>query len=85
MTPYSIQMITKLSKELFPHMKPYEWYTPCQAGFLVKAMLEKFDVNYKVKICNDGTMFLEDIVREDDNMGEGQQSQEQKEKPVKLS
>lgn len=75
--PFSIQQMTKLSKELFPHMKPYEWYTPCQAGFLVKAMLEKFDVNYKVRICNDGAMFLEDIVKEDDdNTSENRQLQE---------
>ncbi len=69
MVPFSIQQMTKHSNELFPHMKPYQWYTPCQAGFLVKAMLEKFDVKYKVKICNDGAMFLEDIVRDEENNG----------------
>ncbi len=69
MVPFSIQQMTKHSNELFPHMKPYQWYTPCQAGFLAKAMLEKFDVKYKVKICNDGAMFLEDIVRDEDNNG----------------
>ncbi len=42
-------------------MKNYDWYTPCQAGFLVKEMLEKFDARFKVRICNDGAMFLEDI------------------------
>lgn len=43
-------------------MKPYAWYTPCQAGFLVKDLLERFDIRYKVVICNDGAMFLEDIL-----------------------
>lgn len=48
-------------------MKPYAWYTPCQAGFLVKELLELFDTRYKVVICNDGAMFLEDILKIDDS------------------
>lgn len=69
MVPFSIQMMTKVSVQLFPHMKPYAWYTPCQAGFLVKDLLQLFDTRYKVVICNDGAMFLEDILKiEDDNL-----------------
>lgn len=39
MVPFSIQMFTKVSAQLFPGMKPYAWFTPCQAGFLVKNLL----------------------------------------------
>lgn len=63
MVPFSIQMITKVSAKLFQQMKPYAWYTPCQAGFIVKNLLENFDTKYKVVICNDGSMFLDDILK----------------------
>jgi hypothetical protein len=65
-TPFGIQEMTKLSKVMFPQMKDFEWYTPCQVGFLVKQLLESYNAQkYEVIICNDGSMFLEDIMKED--------------------
>lgn len=37
--PFSIQVLTECSAELFPHKKPCEWYSPSEAGFLVQRVL----------------------------------------------
>jgi len=36
MTPFSIQMLTKASKDIYPLKKQYEWYTPCECGHILK-------------------------------------------------
>lgn len=37
--PFSIQTITQVSSTLFPHKKPCEWFSPSEAGFLLKFLL----------------------------------------------
>lgn len=37
--PFSIQSFTLATTLLFPNMKPFEWYNPCQMGFIVKYLL----------------------------------------------
>jgi hypothetical protein len=61
-------MLTSVSTELFPHKKPCEWFSPCEAGFLIQRVLQWFNLTYQVAICNDGSVFLEDIPREKESV-----------------
>ena len=64
--PFSIQMLTHVALEVCPNKKPYEWFSPCECGFIVKKLLDDFDENYRVSICNDGTLFLDEIQKDRD-------------------
>ena len=58
---FSIQTITQLSATMFPHKKPCEWYSPSEAAFLMQSVLQKFNLTYRVAVCNDGSIFLNEI------------------------
>jgi hypothetical protein len=66
--PFSIQTLTSISRELFPHKKDKEWYSPSEAGFLIQKTLEHFNTSYRVVVCNDGSIFLDQIPRDRDNI-----------------
>lgn len=59
--PFSIQTLTHISAEMFPHKKPCEWFSPSEAGFLLKKVLETFSESYEVNVCNDGSIFLKEL------------------------
>lgn len=66
--PFSIQTITQISAKLFPNKKPCEWYSPSEAGFLMKQLLERFNLTYNVSICNDGSIFYQELPKDKDNL-----------------
>jgi hypothetical protein len=37
--PFSLQTLTDMSRTLYPHKKEFEWFTPCEAGFIFKKAL----------------------------------------------
>ena len=61
--PFSIQHITKISTQLFPGKKEFEWYSPCEASFLLKHTLEEFNGMYEVNVFNDNSFFLSEVHR----------------------
>lgn len=59
LVPFSIQNFTLKSKISFDYMKNYQWFTPCQASFLIKILFEDFQPNYSINICNDNSIFMD--------------------------
>lgn len=66
--PFSIQTLTNISSIIYPHKKQYEWFSPCEAGFLIKRSLENFNTTYSVTVCNDNSLFLSEIPTDRDNV-----------------
>ena len=66
--PFSIQTVTALSKEMYPGKKKGEWYTPCEASFLLKRTLENFNEGYRVNVANDNSLFLSEINTDRDDI-----------------
>lgn len=56
-----MQRVTAAAHELYPAKKNFEWFSPCECGFIVKHLLDKFDSSYRVSICNDNCVFLSGI------------------------
>jgi hypothetical protein len=62
--PFSIQTLTAIAPTIYPNKKPYDWYSPCEIGFILKTAVEHYTPSYKVCICNDNSIFLSDIPRD---------------------
>ena len=39
---FSIQILTEIAAKIYPKKKEYEWYSPCEIGFVIKEAFEKF-------------------------------------------
>lgn len=64
---FALPMITDTACIYYPHKKEYEWFSPCECGFIIKDMLDRFDAKYRTSICNDNTIFLSDIEQDREN------------------
>jgi hypothetical protein len=62
--PFSIQMLTNVSARLYPHKQKYEWYNPCEMGFIIKELLDQNLPHVSTKIFLDNSIFLEEIPRD---------------------
>jgi hypothetical protein len=56
--PFSIQCFTKATVKLYPKKQQYEWYNPCEMGFIIKELLEEHFPYFNVKIFLDNSIFL---------------------------
>ena len=64
LVPFSIQNFTMHSRLFFDYMKDYQWFTPCQVSFLIKKLFEDFQSDYSINICNDNSIFMDEISTE---------------------
>jgi cysteine protease ATG4 len=62
--PFSIQNFTFVTSKEYPNKKPYEWYNPCEMGFIVKKLLEEQFPIYQTKIFLDNSIFLSEIPKD---------------------
>jgi hypothetical protein len=53
-------MLTITAARLFVK-KNYDWFSPSEAGYLVKELLEKYLSTHRVSVCNDNSIFLSEI------------------------
>jgi cysteine protease ATG4 len=59
--PFSIQMFTHASAKLYPQKKNYEWYNPCEMGFIIKELLDIHFPEINAHIFLDNSIFLSEI------------------------
>lgn len=58
--PLSIQVFTNVAaREL--GKKKEDWYSPSEAGYLLKEIIDGFLESHRVSICNDNCVFLDEI------------------------
>ena len=59
--PFSIQMLTHSAAALYPSKKPYEWFNPCEMGFIIKDLLDRHFPDIATKVFLDNSIFLSEI------------------------
>lgn len=59
--PFSIQSLTEVSARLYPKKQNYEWYNPCEMGFIIKELMDQNLPHVATKIFLDNSMFLNEI------------------------
>lgn len=59
--PFSIQVFTQVSARLYPKKQKYEWYNPCEMGFIIKELFQQNLPHIAVKIFLDNSIFLAEI------------------------
>jgi hypothetical protein len=59
--PFSIQVFTQASAKLYPKKQKYEWYNPCEMGFIIKELIEQNLPHVATKIFLDNCIFLSEI------------------------
>lgn len=59
--PFSIQNFTLATTKIYPNKQNFEWYNPCEMGFIVKSLLEEHFPYFNVKIFLDNSIFLSEI------------------------
>jgi hypothetical protein len=59
--PFSIQMLTHVSANLYPKKQKYEWYNPCEMGFIIKEVLDQNLPHVATKVFLDNSIFLSEI------------------------
>lgn len=66
--PFSLPTMTDTASKIYPEKKPYEWFSPCECGFILKDLLDKYDEKYRISICNDNCIFLNEIEQDRENL-----------------
>lgn len=59
--PFSIQMLTHSAATLYPSKKHYEWFNPCEMGFIIKDLLDRNFQDIATKVFLDNSIFLSEI------------------------
>lgn len=62
--PFSIQMLTHSAAKLYPSKKQYEWFNPCEMGFIIKDLLDLNFTDVATKVFLDNSIFLSEIPRD---------------------
>lgn len=62
--PFSIQMLTHSSAKLYPAKKQYEWFNPCEMGFIIKDLMDQNFSDITTKVFLDNSIFLSEIPKD---------------------
>lgn len=62
--PFSIQMLTHSSAKLYPAKKQYEWFNPCEMGFIIKDLMDQNFNDIATKVFLDNSIFLSEIPKD---------------------
>lgn len=65
---FSFPNFTDTSAKIYPAKKQYDWFSPCECGFIIKELLDNFDSTFRTSICNDNCIFLNEIVDDRENL-----------------